>query len=117
MMSRSTPSYGPADITASRDDSEDGRQDSGVVTTAAQQAAQTGPCRGSSSTDPHDAQAGASTIDSAALAAQTMVLFADRNAFGRSPEALETIELARGWREDVEDEVEVIEQHPLRLVV
>src|SRR5687768_7838541 len=70
MMSRSVPSYGPADITRSSAAPFAARDTSGAVIVAAQHARHTGPASGSSSTDPHAAHDGAITSAIAGLSAR-----------------------------------------------
>ena len=69
------------------------------------------------------AQAGASHTDKSASAASRRSpvvrtpMFLEIDALGVAPQSLETVVQARLGREDVHDEVEVIEQDPFRLLV
>ena len=93
-----------------------------------QQPAQTGPAVGWSSSEPHAAQDGATRTDSTASVPSSNLEFqipnglpapesGHLNTFGVAPQPFEAVKRARFAREDVDDEVEVVEQDPLGAVV
>ena len=98
--------------------------------TRAQQPAHTAPSSGRSSTPPQVAQHGASSTASAASASVRNISrrrrrdqdrrrggIGERQRVGAAPQALEAVEHPRVGGEDVDDEVEVVEQHPFAALV
>ncbi len=79
-----------------------------------QQARHTGPRVGWSRSAPHAAQAGARRTETNASASRRRFAL---HALGVAPEALEPVEHPCLRREDVDDEIEVVEQDPFGSVV
>ncbi len=97
-------------------------QTGGVMSvTRDQQAGQTHPRVGASSTAPHAAHGAASSTDSIASTARRAAFLdlpvSELDPLRPAPEAFEAVELACLRGEDMDDEVEVVEQDPVGIAV
>src|SRR5215470_19251701 len=114
-MPRSGPSYAPA--AAAWETNDDGSLQDAIGTMACQHEPHTGPAVGCSSSVPHAAHDGARTTERSASRADLKVCATyglsggrDVDHLGVAPEPLEPVETAGFRREDVDDEVEVVEE-------
>src|ERR671923_546270 len=105
MMLRSTPSYSPIAFAGAA-----------YTTMADQQCSQTAPASGCSSISPHTAHGGAKSAPSSA-SASCRIFVGEFDARRVAPETFETVELPGRRREDVDDEIEVIDEHPLGALI
>src|SRR4051812_37485031 len=110
MMSRRRPSYSPTAHNRSRGPSWPRHSMKGCEAsrTARQQWPQTAPSSGCSSTRPHAAHGGSNRDERTVL--RNVREF---DAGGAAPEPIESVEIPGVLREDVDDEVEVIDEDPL----